>query len=44
MRKFDKKDHVNEGTETGDLFVTFEIEFPKSLSDDQRKRIETILS
>lgn len=31
-------------TKKGDLYVTFEVSFPKSLSEDQKKKIKAVLS
>jgi len=34
MRVYNKKDHMNEGTEKGDLLVSFEILFPQHLTTE----------
>jgi DnaJ family protein B protein 11 len=31
------------GNGRGDLFVTFEVDFPEKLSDEQKKKIEEVL-
>lgn len=36
MKVFKKDDYMDEGPEKGDLFIIFEIEFPKKLNSDQR--------
>ena len=37
MKIFDKKDYMDEKTQRGDLYVMFEIEFPKKLSEQFKK-------
>lgn len=37
MKIFDKKDYMDENSSRGDLFVMFEIEFPKKLSEQFKK-------
>jgi DnaJ-class molecular chaperone len=39
MKVYKAKDHMDEEPERGDLFVIFEIEFPKKLNSDQRDKI-----
>ena len=34
MRIYNKKDHMNEGVEKGDLLVSFEILFPRNLTTE----------
>ena len=33
MKIFDKKDYMDKNVKRGDLYVQFEIEFPKTLND-----------
>lgn len=43
MKVYKAKDHMDEEPEKGDLFVIFEIEFPKKLNSEQRDKIESAL-
>jgi DnaJ-class molecular chaperone len=37
MKIFDKSDYMEKNQKRGNLYVQFEIEFPKALNSDQRK-------
>lgn len=43
MKVYKAKDHMDEEPARGDLFVIFEIEFPKKLNSDQRDKIQVAL-
>jgi DnaJ-class molecular chaperone len=44
MKIFDKSDYMDKNVKRGDLYVQFEIDFPKMLNDQQRKKIAAILN
>ena len=43
MKIYKKRDYMDECDDRGDLYVSFEIEFPKKLNNEQREKIASIL-
>ena len=43
MKTYDRSDYNNQNAARGDLYVSFEIVFPASMTSQQRDRIEAIL-
>jgi DnaJ-class molecular chaperone len=44
MKIFDKKDYMDKNCKRGDLYVQFEIVFPRMLNNAQREKINAILN
>ncbi len=44
MRIYNKKDYMEESKQRGDLYVEFEIVFPKKITTAQREKLIQILS
>lgn len=43
MRTYDRNDYEKLRNIRGDLYVSFEIEFPKHITSEQKERIASIL-
>ena len=44
MQIYNKNDYMEKNVKRGNLYVQFEIEFPKALNEAQRKKIAAILN